>query len=357
MIKRLADGLRRAGAPGVCVVLLVAASCCAVCAGCGYSQGGRSSALVHRGGIEFVPAPTGTVVDDPVWLGQDKLLVTEWRQQFASLASVDIQSGIFAKVRTRNEPACRPTAAQFPTWRGRKIVYLTTCFGLVNRLPLSKRSGLAILDPRSGRNRAYGPYRFSVFMNGRFSFSPGGSRGVIDSGGLYSHLEWLTRRAAVPIRLALATSKAPAWSPNGELILFDGVPQARSDADVATLPSGLYTLDLANRMRLRIVIGGLRDDLRPSGAGWMPNSKWAVVAMEPPGQPNGIWIIDVMNGRKALLVAGAQFGRPAVSPSGRSVAVGVGVDAQIEPGSTKASKSGIDIIELPSNQLLARMLR
>jgi len=87
----------------------------------------------------------------------------------------------------------------------------------------------------------------------------------------------------------------------------------------------------------------------------MPNSQWAIVSMHPNNQPEGLWVIDVQSGRKALLVAGREFGQPAVSPSAGRVAVGVGVEAQL-PGAGKHPPVGIAIIDLPSMQQLGASL-
>jgi hypothetical protein len=88
----------------------------------------------------------------------------------------------------------------------------------------------------------------------------------------------------------------------------------------------------------------------------MPASSRLLIAnLQPTNQPAGLWLVDVTTGRKALLLKGPLFGRPAVSPNGRTVAVGVGVDAEYQPDNSH--HVGLDLIRLPTLARLRNLLR
>ncbi len=314
-----------------------------------------AAALVPSRDVRFVRAPAGVTVDDALWLSAGRFLVTIWPRKtvFTTLDLTSLGSETFKRLTTLTEPGCKPMSALFPVLDRGRVVYLASCWA--NQL--SQRSGLASLDPQTGQNRRFGPYRFSQYFNGRFSFSPGGARAVIDTGGLNSKLEWLTGQKVVPVQQGLAEAEGPTWSPDGKLIMFGGVTEPHNDADIAELPTNLYTFAPSTPTRLHRVVSGLKN-FRPSGVAWMPNSKWVVANIQPPGQPSGLWIVDATTGRKALLLAGTEFGRPMVSPDGRKVAVGTGVDANIDPAlGLKAQRVGIDVFPLPSQDLLSTTLR
>jgi hypothetical protein len=56
--------------------------------------------------------------------------------------------------------------------------------------------------------------------------------------------------------------------------------------------------------------------------------------------------MDAETGRKALLLKGSLFVRPAVSSDGRTVAVGVGVDAEYQKDNSH--DVGLDVIRIPT---------
>jgi Tol biopolymer transport system component len=309
----------------------------------------RVAPLVPGAQVRFIPAPAGTEEDDPFWIGTGKLLATVWKQQFPHLAVVSTRSGLYSAQATIAEPGCRPTGAQFPTWDVGDVVYLTRCFRNAAVVDHGNGSGLAVLDLRTGRNRPFGTIRFSVFFNGRFSFRPDGHRAVIDSGGLYAQLQWLEPTRVVPIKQGLAIAYGASWSPDGKTIVFAGVPKNYGGGDIALVANNLYTFSPSHPHRLHLVVAGLKN-FGASSPGWMPNSKWAVLAMRPPGQPDGLWIINVTNGKKALLLRGSYFGRARVRPDGQAVAVAEGQDASAAP------RVGIDLIPLPPIAILRSLL-
>jgi Tol biopolymer transport system component len=304
----------------------------------------RVAPLVSIADVRFIPAAAGSTVDDPFWIGKSKLLVTVWGQRFSHLAVVSTLSGNYASQPTLREPGCHPTSAQFPTWDAGAIVYLTGCFGNLSKSD-DRGSGLAVLDLGTGRNRAFGTVRFSLAFNGRFSFRSDGRQAVIDSGGLYAQLQWLKPNRVVPIKQGLTIAYGASWSPDGKTIIFAGVPRNHGGGDVALADNNLYTFDPAHPRRLHLVVAGLHD-FRASSPGWMPNSRWAVLAMQPPGQPYGLWIINVTNGKRALLLRRSDLGRARVAPNGRAVAVSEGSQ---DP---KPPRTGIDLVPLPPASVL-----
>ena len=85
------------------------------------------------------------------------------------------------------------------------------------------------------------------------------------------------------------------------------------------------------------------------------SSRWLIINLQPPHEPAGLWLMDITTGRKAFLLQGSEFGRPAVSPDGRTLAVGVGIDAEYRV--SKSGLVGLDLIRLPSLTRLRSAVR
>jgi hypothetical protein len=234
---------------------VLAAVLVATSVGFGRSQRSPYRPVVPSSDVRFIAAPPRVYVDWPLWLSEKTLLVTTVRQQSFSLVSLDLSRGAYRSVATLKPSDCRTSGASRPAWRSREVIYLSDCFPFPARVD-SARSVLASLDPRTGHNQRFGPYRFSIAMNGEFSFSPDGVRGVLDSGGLYSRLEWLAPKRVVPLKQGLAIAVAPAWSPDGGLIVFDGVPNA-SFNDLGSLRTNIYTFKPSAPKQLHMLISGL----------------------------------------------------------------------------------------------------
>jgi hypothetical protein len=104
-----------------------------------------------------------------------------------------------------------------------------------------------------------------------------------------------------------------------------------------TTPAHLQTL-------VSGLLSGLRD-LQPAGVGWFPgHTEWFVASLQPPHEPGGLWLVDARNGRKALLLRGTRFGRPAVSQDARTLVVGLGVEARVNK---PTGPVGLEVIRLP----------
>jgi hypothetical protein len=312
--------------------------------------------VLGPGNVRFIPVGHGTAIDDPIWANGHTLFVTAWRDYVGSLAKVDPSRGHFLPVPTLKLSGCGLSPERFATRKGKQtIAYLVDCFRPGALRSLNPVTEFGVFDLGSERNRRFGSISVPLGSTGRVTFSPDGTRAILDSGGLYSQLEWLAPHKLTPIRQGLPIAAAPTWSPDGRLVVFGGVPQPSGSADITTQPTNLYTFRPNEPQTLHLVLRGLQN-FEPTGVGWMPASSRLLIAnLQPTNQPAGLWLVDVTTGRKALLLKGPLFGRPAVSPNGRTVAVGVGVDAEYQPDNSH--HVGLDLIRLPTLARLRNLLR
>jgi hypothetical protein len=310
-------------------------------------------ALFRRESLAFLPSPARNLaVTDPLWLGDGRLVVTVWSKQFPHLAYLNTKSGALSRIETYRDDGCTPTGASFPTLAGPRVAYLTTCFGRVAR-PLQQLSSIAVLTPSTGANSRISSL-LPLFGVGRFTFSPTGTHAFVSSGGLRSTLSTLDRGLLRKFPMPLDRSGTPAWSPDGSSVFIDGIPRGHGDNDLFSARPSLYVFSPDRPVSLKVIAQAL-PNLRPMGASWMPNSHWIVIVMQPPGQRNGLWLLDVNTHRKELLIQGGDLGRAAVSPDGRYLAVGVGIDANLDRQKPDA-QIGTFIVRLPSTKTLQSRL-
>jgi hypothetical protein len=288
--------------------------------------------ILSSADVRLIPAGRGVAIDDPIWVNPNTLLVTAWHNDVGSLARIELSRGRFRTIPTLKLSGCGLSPERFATRKGRQaIAYLVDCFKPGVRRSRNPVTEFGVLELSSQHNRRFGS---------------NGTRAVLDSGGLYSRLEWLSPHKLTPIRQGLAIAAAPTWSPDGRLIIFGGVPWPSRDADITTQPTNLYTFRANDPRSLSLVARGF-NRFEPTGVGWMPgSSRWFIANLQPADEPAGLWLMDAETGRKALLLKGSLFGRPAVSSDGRTVAVGVGVDAEYQKDNSH--DVGLDVIRIPT---------
>jgi Tol biopolymer transport system component len=313
-----------------------------------------SAPVVSRGDVHFIPGPRGAAVDDPIWLNDHALLVTTWNHYNPSLAQVHLADGDFKQVPTLKISGCGLTTARFATRKGEHaIAYLADCFRPGQSRAINPISEFGVLDVNNHRNRRFGSIALPLGSTGRFTFSPDGTRAVLASGGLYSQLEWLAPEKLTRLRQGLASAAAPTWSPDGHLIVFGGVPEDAKE--ITTDPTDLYTFRPTEPGKLHLVARGL-ENFEPSGVAWMPSSsRWFIANLQPAREPAGLWLVDANTGRKVLLLEGSEFGRPGVSADGRTLAVGVGVDAEFQKDTS--GHVGLDLVRLAPLTRLRSLVR
>jgi hypothetical protein len=322
----------------------------------GLTPAQASGPVLSRSDVRFIPVGKGAAIDDPIWVNAHTLFVTAWHNYAGSLAKVDPSRGDFLTVPTLKLSGCGLSPERFATRKGKQaIAYQVDCFRPGARRSHNPVTEFGVLDLSSEHNRRFGSISLPLGSTGRVTFSPDGTRAVLDSGGLYSQLEWLSPHNLTPIRQGLAIAAAPTWSPDGRLIIFGGIQQPSGGADITTQTTNLYTFRPNEPQTLHLVARGLQN-FEPSGVAWMPgSSRWFIANLQVAHEPTGLWLMDANTGRKALLLKGPLFGRPAVSPNGRTLAVGVGVDAEYQPD--KSHQVGLDLIRLPSLSRLRTLLR
>jgi hypothetical protein len=276
--------------------------------------------------IRSVPAPAGSAFLDALWVGPNSVLVTQLVQPKlrGRLAIVNVTNGAFRALTTARRPGCDATGAQFPTRHGPgAVAYLSTCFGgpgTPDRINQIRRYRLA-----DGVNRPLFPYYVNPFV-GRFTFSPNGSRGLVNDGyGLGERLRWLKQRSMPAVRLTgIVRAGMPSWSPSGEQVVFDAVPVGEK-GDIAVAPRTLFVASASKLGKARALVTGITETIG-SGASWIPGRPWVVYSMRPPHSKAGLWLVDVRTGKRLLLRAGVGFGRSDITADG-TIALPTGVDS------------------------------
>lgn len=290
----------------------------------GQGDAARYAPIVPRSAVRFIPVPRGASVDEPIWLGSQRIQVSYFDGTIGSLARINKSRSRFVDVQSLQMPGCGQTGADRETRRtDGEIVYRTTCFRPDPSLPLTLPNllGFALMDLRTGASRRLAALQ-PTYVTGSLSFSPNGRRGVASTGGPSSRLEWVSAMGLTVFQQGLAIAEGPTWSPDGLLIAFDGT----SSEAAATM--NLYTFRPDQPSKLHRFASGLAN-VEPGESAWMPHSsRWLMANVQPLHQPAGLWIFDVATGRKALVIEGRNLGRPAVSPDGKTLAIGVGIDAR-----------------------------
>ena len=311
--------------------------------GSGFRQGSHPDPMPIATGsdVRAIAVPRGAAVDDPIWVDSRSIQVAYWRAYHPSLARLAGSAGRFVPIRTLRMPGCGITSADFGARRTvDEIVYRTECFRPAPTLSLSLRNliGYAVLDLRTGVSHRFGSVQ-PTYVTGILSFSPNGKRAVTATGGPNPKLEWVSPSRFTVIRQGLSIAEGPRWSPDGRLIAFVGT-SSETDAEV-----NLYTFRPDQPGNLHLVASGLKNVL-PAAIAWMPHSsRWLIANVQPSHQPDGLWFFDVDSGRKALLIEGQHFGRPTISPNGRTLAVGVGIENEYQIN--RSEHPGLDLIRLP----------
>jgi hypothetical protein len=267
--------------------------------------------------------------------------ISYFRATIGSLARVSKSDSRFVHVQSLQMQGCGETGADRQTRKADgEITYRTTCFRPDPSLPLTLPNlvGFALMDLGTGASRRLAALQ-PTYVTGSLSFSPNGRRGITSTGGPSSRLEWVSDTGLAAFQQGLAIAEGPTWSPDGLLIAFDG----SSSQTASTM--NLYTFEPDHPSKLHRFASGLTN-VEPGESAWMPHSsRWLMANVQPQHQPAGLWIFDVVTGRKALVIEGHNLGRPAVSPDSKTLAIGVGINARWE---TTSKHSGLDLIHLPS---------
>jgi hypothetical protein len=316
--------------------MLVAASGVAVVAvgAVGLGQAGVHSRPNVRTSsrVRLIAAPRHSTYDSPVlWADTGKVIVnlsTGVKAGETHLAAVDLASGSVKRLPLFNDPGCPyQTTAEPDMLADGQLAYLHECFGNAARVP-GQVVSLMAYQPRTGANVRLRPYflpPFGIY----YDFSRGGTGVANDRDGLSERLAWLGAKRLRYLALPFARAGFPEWSPNGREFVVDAVP-ATAGAGVGglarlDLPRRLYVLN--KRGHITRVIG---NSLRETGpAAWSSDGQWLALSMWPSGQPQGLWLVRVSDGKLILLLRGRQFGGAAWLPGNRQLLVAVGVNTLV----------------------------
>jgi len=187
---------------------------------------------------------------------------------------------------------------------------------------------------------------------GSFTYAPDGKRGVInDSDGLYEQLRRLTPARAD--RASLRSRRLPAL-----------VSRRRSHRP-RRRAARRGRLSLRARGRRAQPLHALGETFEPrllleniGNAGisaWSPDGRWLAVVIAPKDEPEGLWVVDSVSGKRRLLLNSSHLGVPAWI-SARELVVTIGRFAYLAPRNGPSRRVGFVRLALPSDvfQLSAR---
>lgn len=333
---------RRHGAAMALAVLLPVAA--AVTAGCG---GGST---VVRAGIRpvvthLVPAPTGVVYDEVVWLPRARRLVVMLippgkgtDPAYDHLYSLKLDGSSRRRLPLPSEKGCKLTSQEepIPLPNGR-IGYVQECWG--QEIPHNAKF-LRTYDLASGDVGYVRRYALPVSA-GRSSVNQAGDAVINDGRGLSERLLRLGGRHADPLALPFTRVGYPSWSPSGRLLALDAVPRSEHASGIARLDlhRNLYLLDRNWHVKRLLV----RDLVDAGLSSWAPNGRWLALALQRAHGDGGLYLVDVVSGA-AHLVQRGDFGN-ATWITNRELMATVGVTSDL-PGGRKGP-AGLERILLP----------
>ncbi|MBA3331367.1 MAG: PD40 domain-containing protein [Actinobacteria bacterium] len=251
----------------------------------------------------------------------------------------------------RKQTPCEPTSEVHPEVLGDgRVAFVEQCWGEGDPTKSVRRLAL---DGASGQIRPLVPYRLR-FQMGSFTYAPDGKRGVInDSDGLYEQLRRLTPSGLELIELPFDRVGYPRWSPAGDRIALDAVPHAGggSPSERVDAERNLYTLS-GRTFEPRLLL----ENIGNAGiSAWSPDGRWLAVVIAPQDEPEGLWLVDSVSGKRCLLLNSSHLGVPAWI-SARALVVTIGRFAYLAPRNGPSRRIGFVRLTLPSDvfQLSAR---
>jgi hypothetical protein len=319
-------------------------ACGGLFSACGTS--GATEPVLPRSDVRLIRAPAGTDVDDPTWVPQLRRLVVRGDAGGSllglHLATVNLQTGKLQRLRGVGDPVCEKSFQLAPrALPDGRLVYISNCG---HPTQPEEAVTLRVYDGVRADSERLVPYNLPYGARD-FDYADL-SRGVLNDGsGLYERLQWLRPEGLDPVDAPFSRAGNPSWSPDGRFIAVDAAP-SRADAeghDRLDLERNLYMLEVATG-RLQVLVEKLDGDRTPARSAWSPDGRLLVLSMNPNDGPDGVWVVEVATGRKALLIESDHVGSATFLPGGE-----VAVSSGIFSHDRETSDVGLYVFALPKD--------
>ena len=298
--------------------------------------------------VRLIRAPKGTAYVGALWWNKGRMVVTDfvtgispWK---AHIASVSLSTGRRTELALHTDAGCPlEGTTNSDVLQDGRIVYVHGCYGNPARVP-ARVSTMWVYDPKTNRNASFRPYSLPIFGI-QYDVSKDGETIASDGNQLEEQLEWLRPTKPVHFHLPFQRVLHPVWDPTGSVFVTAVATGHAKGVDRLNLPESLCFINRREHV-VRTLFSGLQ---HVSAASWSHDGKWLAVVMQPQGEPDGLWLVRLRDGRAFLVMEGKQFGDASWLPGDRRLVASDGVYSYL-PDAKRfygTSPVGIEVIDLP----------